>query len=194
MYTAVLPLQEIASAEKDRVAVSASNAIFGNAGTIVIALMIMISTFGCNNGLILAGARVYYTMAKDKLFFHQVGRLNRNAVPGIALWLQAVVAAFWSLSGNYGQLLDMISFVVVVFYMLTIIGIFILRKKRPDMERPYKAFGYPVMPIIYVLMGLTFCTLLIIYKPEFTWPGLIIVLIGIPIYFVALARRKTEGS
>jgi APA family basic amino acid/polyamine antiporter len=190
MYTAVLPLQEIASADKDRVAVAASNAIFGNAGTIVIAIMIMISTFGCNNGLILAGARVYYTMAKDGLFFKQAGQLNRNAVPATGLWIQCLVACIWSLSGSYGQLLDMISFVVVVFYMLTIGGIFILRKKRPDAERPYKAFGYPLMPILYILMGLAFCILLIIYKPEFTWPGLIIVLIGIPIYFVALARQK----
>ena len=193
MYTAVLPLQGIASADKDRVAVAASHAIFGNIGTKVIALMIMVSTFGCNNGLILAGARVYYTMAKDRLFFRQVGRLNRSAVPGKGLWIQCVVACLWSLSGNYGQLLDMISFVVVVFYMLTIIGIFILRKKRPDIERPYKAFGYPVMPVLYVIMGLAFCTLLIIYKPQYTWPGLIIVLIGIPIYFVALARKRTEG-
>lgn len=191
MYTAVLPLTEIASADKDRVAVAASNVIFGKEGTIIIALMIMVSTFGCNNGLILAGARVYYTMAKDGLFFKQVGQLNKNAVPQIALWVQCIAACLWSLSGNYGQLLDMISFVVVVFYMLTIIGIFILRKKRPNAERPYRAVGYPVLPVIYILMGLAFCTLLIIYKPEFTWPGLIIVLIGIPIYFVALSRKKT---
>ena len=190
MYTAVLPLQEIAAADKDRVAVAASNAIFGNVGTIVIALMIMVSTFGCNNGLILAGARVYYTMAQDGLFFKQTGRLNKAAVPETALWIQCIAACIWSLSGNYGQLLDMISFVVVMFYMLTIVGIFILRKKRPDMERPYKAFGYPVMPILYILMGLAFCILLIIYKPEFTWPGLIIVLAGIPIYFIALSRQK----
>ena len=190
MYTAVLPLHEIASADRDRVAVAASNAVFGNAGTIVIALMIMISTFGCNNGLILAGARVYYTMAKDKLFFRQVGTLNKNAVPSVGLWIQCIVASIWSLSGSYGDLLNMISFVVVLFYMLTIAGIFILRKKRPDMERPYKAFGYPIMPIIYILMGLAFCILLIIYKPEYTWPGFIIVLIGIPIYFVALASKR----
>ncbi|ANE52809.1 APC family permease [Flavisolibacter tropicus] len=190
MYTAVLPLQEIAAADKDRVAVAASHAIFGNVGTIVIALMIMVSTFGCNNGLILAGARVYYTMAQDGLFFKQTGHLNKAAVPETALWIQCIAACIWSLSGNYGQLLDMISFVVVMFYMLTIAGIFILRKKRPDMERPYKAFGYPVMPILYILMGLAFCILLIIYKPEFTWPGLIIVLAGIPIYFIALSRQK----
>jgi len=190
MYTAVLPLQEIASADKDRVAVAASHVIFGNAGTIIIAIMIMISTFGCNNGLILAGARVYYTMAKDGLFFKQVGELNKNAVPSLALWIQCVAACLWSLSGSYGNLLDMISFVVVGFYMLTIAGIFILRKKRPDADRPYKAFGYPVMPFIYILMGLAFCLLLIIYKPEYTWPGLIITLLGIPIYYIAVANKN----
>jgi APA family basic amino acid/polyamine antiporter len=190
MYTAVLPLNEIASAEKDRVAVAASNVIFGNAGTIIIALMIMISTFGCNNGLILSGARVYYTMAKDGLFFKKAGTLNQNSVPSFALWIQCVFACIWSLSGSYGNLLDMISFVVVVFYMLTIIGIFILRKKRPDAERPYKAFGYPVIPIIYILIGMTFCGLLVVYKPEFTWPGIIIALLGVPLYYIALKSNK----
>ncbi len=193
MYTAVLPLQEIASAEKDRVAVSASNAIFGNAGTIIIALMIMVSTFGCNNGLILAGARVYYTMAKDGLFFKQAGELNKFAVPQWSLWVQCIIACLWSVSGKYGQLLDMISFVVVLFYMLTIAGIFILRNTRPDIERPYKAFGYPVLPILYIIMGLAFCILLIVFKPEFTWPGLIIVLIGIPVYYIAVANKKKLG-
>ncbi|MEP6677029.1 MAG: amino acid permease [Ferruginibacter sp.] len=190
MYTAVLPMDKIAFAVKDRVAVTAAQEIFGTAGTVVIALLIMVSTFGCNNGLILAGARVYYTMAKDKLFFRPAGTLNKNAVPQWALWIQCVIACAWSLSGKYGQLLDMISFVVVIFYVLTIAGIFILRKKRPDIERPYKAFGYPVLPIIYILMGLAFCILLIIYKPQFTWPGLIIVLIGIPIYYLAVGNRK----
>lgn len=190
MYTAVLPLQEIASAEKDRVAVAASNVIFGNAGTIIIALMIMVSTFGCNNGLILAGARVYYTMAKDGLFFKQAGELNKFAVPQWSLWVQCIIACLWSVSGKYGQLLDMISFVVVLFYMLTIGGIFILRKKRPDIERPYKAFGYPLLPIMYIIMGLAFCILLIKFKREFTWPGLIIVLIGIPVYYLAVASKK----
>lgn len=193
MYTAVLPLQEIASAEKDRVAVAASHSIFGNAGTIIIALMIMISTFGCNNGLILAGARVYYTMAKDGLFFKQAGELNQFAVPQWSLWVQCVIACLWSVSGKYGQLLDMISFVVVLFYMLTIAGIFILRKKRPDAERPYKAFGYPFLPILYILMGIAFCILLIVFKPEFTWPGLIIVLIGIPVYYLAVANKKKSA-
>ena len=190
MYTAVLPLTDIAYAEKDRVAVAASTVIFGNVGTIIIALMIMVSTFGCNNGLILAGARVYYTMAKDGLFFKQAGELNRFAVPQLALWVQCILASVWCLSGRYGDLLDMVSFVVVLFYMLTIAGIFILRKKRPDAPRPYKAFGYPLLPLIYIAMGLTFCTLLIKYKPAFTWPGLIITLIGIPIYYIAMQRKK----
>ncbi|MEO6151021.1 MAG: amino acid permease [Mucilaginibacter sp.] len=192
MYTAVLPLHDIATANKDRVAVEASQVIFGNAGTIVIALMIMISTFGCNNGLILAGARVYYTMSKDGLFFKKVGTLNKAAVPEFGLWIQALVASILCLSGKYGDLLDMISFVAVMFYVLTIAGIFILRAKRPDAERPYKAWGYPVLPAIYILMGLAFCTLLIIYKPQFTWPGLIIVLIGIPIYYIS--RRNVEDD
>jgi len=194
VYTAVLPMHDIADAAKDRVGVAASQAIFGNIGTIIIALMIMISTFGCNNGLILAGARVYYTMAKDGLFFKKTGALNKFAVPEFGLWIQCVVASILCLSGRYGDLLDMISFVVVIFYVLTIIGIYILRKKRPDHERPYKAFGYPVLPAIYVIMGLAFCTLLIIYKPQFTWPGLIIVLIGIPIYFISQRNAKHEDT
>lgn len=184
VYTAVLPLHDIAATPKDRVGVAASEVIFGKAGTIIIALMIMISTFGCNNGLILAGARVYYTMARDGLFFSKAGTLNKNAVPAYALWLQCLFACGWSLSGKYGDLLDMISFVVVCFYMLTIAGIFILRKKQPDLDRPYKAFGYPVLPVLYIITGLSFCILLIIYKPRFTWPGLIITLMGIPVYFI----------
>ncbi|GGC07285.1 APC family permease [Dyadobacter sediminis] len=190
MYTGVLSLQEIAASDKDRVAVTASHVIFGSAGTIIIAVMIMISTFGCNNGLIMSGARVYYSMAKDGLFFEKVGELNKNAVPEFGLWIQCVIASLWALSGKYGNLLDMISFVVVVFYMLTIAGIFILRKKRPDAERPYKAFGYPFLPVIYIIMGIAFCVLLIIYKPEYTWPGLIIVLLGIPVYYFIGKRQS----
>lgn len=194
MYLNVLPLDELAFAKDDRVAVAAANKIFPSFGTILIALLIMVSTFGCNNGLILAGARVYYTMAKDGLFFKNVGELNKNAVPQLALWIQCIVASIWSLSGKYGQLLDMISFVVVLFYMLTIAGIFILRKKRPDAERPYKAFGYPFLPILYIIMGAAFCLLLIIYKPQFTWPGLIIVLLGVPLYYLAISTRKKEPT
>jgi len=193
MYLNVMPLNEIAFAASDRVAVAAANKIFPSFGTIMIAVLIMVSTFGCNNGLILAGARVYYAMAKDGLFFKKVGELNKNAVPQFALWVQCIFACAWSLSGKYGQLLDMISFVVVLFYILTIVGIFILRKKRPDAERPYRAFGYPALPVLYILMGAAFCVLLIIYKPQFTWPGLIIVLTGIPLYYLAISRQKKQS-
>jgi len=190
MYLNVLPLNEIAWANKDRVAVDAANKIFPSFGTYLIAVLIMVSTFGCNNGLILAGARVYNTMAKDGLFFKKAGELNKNSVPQVALWIQCIAASLWCLSGKYGDLLDMISFVVVLFYIMTIYGIFILRKKRPDAERPYKAFGYPILPVLYILMGIAFCVLLIIYKPKFTWPGMIIVLIGVPLYYLAISRRK----
>ena len=190
MYISVLPLSDIASAPQDRVAVSASKVIFGNIGTYVIAIMIMISTFGCNNGLILAGARVYYTMAKDGLFFKKTGTLNKNNVPEFALWIQCLVASILCLSGKYGDLLDMISFVVVLFYALTIAGIFILRKKMPNAERPYKAFGYPILPAIYIVMAIAFCVLLIFYKPTYAGWGLAIVLAGIPIYYIAVANNK----
>ncbi len=190
MYLNVLPLQQIAYAENDRVAVTAANAIFGNAGTIVIAVMIMISTFGCNNGLILAGARVYYTMAKDGLFFRKTGELNKNAVPEYALWIQCVVASLLCLSGKYGDLLTMVSFVVVIFYILTIIGIFILRKKLPNAERPYKAFGYPVLPLIYIVMGTLFCVGLVWASPTYSLWGLGITALGVPLYYIAVNNQK----
>ena len=194
VYTAVLRLHDIAAAPKDRVRVAASEVIFGSSGTVIIALLIMVSTFGCNNGLILAGARVYYTMAKDGLFFSKAGSLNKYSVPAYALWLQCIFACAWSLSGKYGDLLDMISFVVVCFYMLTIGGIFILRKKQPNRERPYKAFGYPVLPIVYIIMGIAFCLLLVVFKPKFTWPGLLITLLGIPVYYIVVARKKNNAT
>jgi APA family basic amino acid/polyamine antiporter len=194
MYLNVMPLTELAFPTDDRVAVAAANKIFPSIGTILIALLIMVSTFGCNNGLILAGARVYYTMAKDGLFFKKVGKLNQHAVPQAALWIQCIIASIWSLSGKYGQLLDMISFVVVLFYMLTILGIFILRRKRPDADRPYKAFGYPVLPVLYIVMGAAFCILLIIYKPNYTWPGFIIVLAGVPLYYLAISTQKKGNN
>lgn len=194
MYLGVLPLQDIAFAKADRVAVSAANVIFGQAGTYVIAIMIMISTFGCNNGLILAGARVYHTMAGDGLFFKKAATLNKNQVPGWALWAQCVVASLLCLSGKYGDLLDMVSFVVVIFYVLTIIGIFILRKQRPDADRPYRAVGYPFLPALYVCMGIGFCILLLIYKSEYTWPGLLITLLGVPLYYLAVRQFKKNDT
>ncbi len=192
MYLNVLPLHGIADAADNRVALAASKNIFGDMGTYVIAITIMISTFGCNNGLILAGARVYYTMAKDGLFFAKTATLNKNGVPEYALWLQCLVAAILCLSGKYGNLLDMISFVVVLFYALTIAGIFILRKKLPNAERPYKAFGYPILPAIYILMAIVFCTLLIYYSPVYAGWGLAIVLAGIPLYYIALQNKNKK--
>lgn len=189
MYVSVLPLEAIASAPQDRVAVAVSGPAFGRTGEYIIAVMIMISTFGCNNGLILSGARVYYSMAKDGLFFKKTGILNKNDVPEFALWVQCLVAAILCLSGRYGDLLDMIAFVVVLFYALTIIGIFILRKKMPDADRPYKAFGYPFLPVIYIIMAFAFCILLIFYKPTYAGWGLGIVLAGIPIYYLALPNK-----
>jgi APA family basic amino acid/polyamine antiporter len=190
MYLNALPLNQIARPEEDRLAVAAANVIFGAAGRSIIAILIMVSTFGCINGLVMAGARVYHTMSQDGLFFKKASVLNSNAVPEWALWSQALVASLLCLSGRYGDLLDMVSFMVVLFYVLTIIGIFILRKKRPELERPYKAFGYPLLPFIYIVMGLGFCFLLIKFKPEFTWPGFIITLIGVPLYFLALKSKK----
>lgn len=190
MYLNALSLDQIAFPGGDRVAVAASNAIFGNAGALVIAVMIMISTFGCNNGLILAGARVYYTMANDGLFFKKAGKLNEKAVPEWALWAQAMVASILCLSGGYNDLLDMIAFVVVIFYVLTIIGIFVLRNTRPNIERPYKAFGYPILPALYIILGSVFCIFLIIFKPLYTLWGLGIVLAGIPVFYITIYNRK----
>lgn len=183
MYLAVMPLQGIANAENDRVGVDAAKLIFGSGGTTIIAVMLMVSTFGCNNGLILSGARVYYTMAKDGLFFQQAGKLNRNAVPARGLWIQCLWASVLCLSGRYGDLLNYIIFTVLIFYILTIIGIFILRKKRPDIPRSYKAFGYPVLPMLYIIAASIICVSLLKYRPDYTWPGLGIVLLGIPIYY-----------
>ncbi len=190
MFTAVLPMEDIASAARDRVEIVASEAIFGPSGTVIIAVLILIATFGCNNGLILAGARVYYSMAKDGTFFGSISKLNKHAVPEVALWLQAIVASILCLSGKYGDLLDMITFVAVMFYVLTIAGIYILRVKQASHPRPYKAPGYPFLPAVYILLGLAFCLLLIIYKPGFTWPGLIITLTGIPLYFIVNKKRR----
>ena len=189
MYVSVLPMHGIANAPQDRVAVAASRVIFGDIGTYVIAVMIMISTFGCNNGLILAGARVYNAMAVDRLFFKKAAQLNRYAVPEYALWAQCIMASLLCLSGKYGDLLDMISFVVVLFYALTILGIFRLRRIKPHLERPYKAFGYPLLPVIYILLAIVFCVFLIMMKPLYAGIGLAIVLLGIPVYYIAIANQ-----
>jgi APA family basic amino acid/polyamine antiporter len=192
MYLNALPLQQIAYAPNDRVAVVASKQFFGESGTKVIAALIMVSTFGCNNGLILAGARVYYAMAKDGLFFRKTGELNKYSVPEYGLWIQCAVASLLCLSGSYGDLLTMISFVVVIFYVLTIIGIFVLRKKMPNAERPYKAFGFPVLPVMYIILAIAFCIGLVSASPTYSLWGLGIVLLGIPLYFIAVASQKNK--
>ena len=172
-------------ATEERVGTAAMQQMFGAAGGALMAVAILISTFGCNNGLILAGARVYYAMAKDGLFFRSVARVHpRYHTPVVSLMVQMLWTCVLCLSGSYGQLLDYIIFAVLVFYILTIAGLFVLRRTRPDAERPYKAIGYPVLPAIYILMAIYIDLILLRYKPQYTWPGLIIVLLGIPVYFV----------
>lgn len=189
VYLGVLSLREIAFAENDRVGVAAAVKIFGEKGTYIIAGLLMVSTFGCNNGLILSGARVCYTMANDGVFFKQLGKLNRNAVPARALWIQCVWASLLCLSGKYNQLLDYVIFAVLIFYILTIAGIFRLRRTRPELPRPYKAFGYPVLPLLYIVSASVICVALLVYKPLYTWPGLCIVLLGIPVYYAVWSRK-----
>lgn len=192
VYINALDRDSIAFAVNDRVAVAASQNIFGSAGTVIIAVLVMVSTFGCNNGLILAGARVFQTMAKDGLFFKSAVDNNKNQVPGNALWMQGIWASILCLSGQYGNLLDMISFVIVLFYMITVFGVIYLRIKQPNLERPYKTWLYPVTPIVYLLIGTAFCVLLLIYKQQYTWPGFLIVLLGLPVYYLINRNKKAE--
>lgn len=194
-YIVVLPLagdpvagdvlgRGIQFAASDRVATAAASVILGAPAVSIMAALVMVSTFGCNNGLILAGARVYWAMACDGLFFRRAAALNRQFVPGTALALQGVWASFLCLTGTYSDLLDYVVFTVLIFYSLTIFGIFILRRKNPTAPRPYKALGYPVLPALYILLALAICIDLLIFKPNYTWPGLLIVLAGVPVYFV----------
>ena len=189
MFIAVLPLQDIATAKSDRVGVVASQVIFGDIGTIIIAVMIMISTFACNNGLIMAGARVYYTMAKDGLFFKKAANLNDASVPAWALWAQCIWASALCLTGKYGALLDFVVIVVLIFYILTIYGIFILRKKMPDAERPYKAFGYPFLPLLFIVISTIISITLLITKTSTCGWGVFIMLIGIPVYYLTKLKE-----
>jgi len=191
-YLFALPLSQIQNAPDDRVATAALNAIFGPAGAVIMAVAIIISTFGCNNGLILAGSRVAYAMAKDGLFFRATGKLNSRGVPGVALVYQSIWIAILLLlrtrksDGTYGNLysdlLDYVVFSVLIFYALTIAGIFVLRKNRPDADRPYRAFGYPLLPALYIVSALAIMFVLLLYKTQTTWPGLVIVLLGVPVY------------
>ncbi len=204
-YLCTLSLEAIKTAPDDRVATAALQVIFGPIGAVIMAVAIIISTFGCNNGLILAGARVYHAMSCDGLFFRSTGRLNRRHVPAWGLILQCVWASFLVLprtrirdaAGNpsygnlYGTLLDWVVFAVLIFYVLTIIGVFVLRRKQPDAERPYRAFGYPVVPALYILAATAILVVLLFYKTATSWPGLIIVLTGIPVYFL---WRKLDST
>ena len=189
VYLNALDRDSIAFAANDRVAFSAAEKMFGNAGTIIIAILVMISTFGCVNGIVLAGARVFQTMAKDGLFLKSAVENNKNGVPEKSLWMQGIWASLLCLSGQYGNLLDMVSFVIVLFYMLTVFGVIYLRIKKPEMERGYKTFLYPFTPVLYLLIGTAFCILLLIYKPDYTLPGLGLILLGLPVYF--FINKKT---
>ncbi|MCX6132584.1 MAG: amino acid permease [Ignavibacteriales bacterium] len=171
-------------ASSDRVGTAAVTMVFGEPAAVIMAVLIMVSTFGCSNGLILAGARVYYAMAKDGVFFTKVGTLSSRSVPTTALVVQGIWASLLCLSGTYGDLLDYVIFAVLIFYVLTVIGIFILRKKRPDVERPYKAFGYPILPGLYILCASAIAIDLLIYKTEYSGSGLVIVLLGIPAFYL----------
>jgi basic amino acid/polyamine antiporter, APA family len=185
VYLNVLTLDAIKTAPEDRVATAAVSLMFGPMATQLMAIAIMISTFGCVNGLVLAGARVYYTMAKDGLFFERVGKLDAvHHAPVASLVIQCIWAVLLTLSGQYGDLLDYVIFAVLLFYMLTIAGLFVLRRTRPDMERPYRAFGYPVVPAAYIVVAGLIEVLLLAYKPNYTFPGLGIVLLGVPVFFI----------
>jgi len=194
-YLCVLPLRGapdgatvlergIQFAAEDRVATAVAEVVLGHSGGVLMAIAVMISTFGCNNGLILAGARIYYAMAKDRMFFASVGALNRHLAPSLALLMQGAWASVLCLSGTYGQLLDFLIFSVLLFYILTIGGVFVLRRTRPGMARPYRTWGYPVLPALYIVMALFIEVQLLRYKPQYTWPGLLLVLLGIPVYWV----------
>jgi APA family basic amino acid/polyamine antiporter len=190
IYLNHLSLTQIQNAPSDRVGTAVMQQMFGPTGASLMAIAILISTFGCCNGLILAGARVYYAMAKDGLFFNAVGNVNsKYHTPAISLIVQGIWTCLLCLSGTYNQLLNYVIFAVLVFYILTIAGLFVLRYKRPDAERPYRAVGYPVLPAIYIVMALFIDIVLLRYQPQYTWPGLIIVLLGIPVYLIWSRRR-----
>ncbi len=177
-------LNGISGANQDRVATAVMEVAFGTLGAKLMAGAILVSTFGCVNGMLLAGARVYYAMSRDGLFFKGVGKLSGTGVPVNSLWVQWGWTCLLCLSGSYGQLLDYVIFAVLIFYILTIVGLFVLRRTRPDAARPYRAFGYPVLPGLYIVMAAWISVVLLRYKPQYTWPGLILVLLGVPVYLV----------
>lgn len=191
-YLALLPVTDIQHAVADRVGAAAAEVIFGAPGALIMAGLIMVSTFGCNNGLILSGARLYYAMARDGLFFRKAGRLNPAAVPGFALWMQCIWSSVLCLSGRYGDLLEYTMFASVLFYIVTIVGLFRLRVKEPDAERPYRVWGYPFLPLLYLAAAAAFCISLLVSKPVYAGMGLGIVALGAVVY--ALAPRRAMGQ
>ena len=193
IYLGTLTFDQIKTAPSDRVGTLALEQMFHGSGAALMAVAILISTFGCCNGLILSGARVYYAMAKDKLFFRATGKVHpKYHTPKNALIVQGIWTCILCLSGTYNDLLNYVIFAVLVFYILTIAGLFVLRRTEPNAERPYRAFGYPILPAIYIVMALFIDVVLLLYKPEYTWPGLIIVLLGIPVYLIW--SRRTAAS
>jgi APA family basic amino acid/polyamine antiporter len=186
--------QGIMFAQKDRVGTAALFVVFGDVAKYLMAALIMVSTFGCNNGLIIAGSRLFESMAKDGLFFKQAAKLNKYAVPSNALIFQGIWASLLCLSGSYGDLLDYCTFSSLIFYIITITGIFVLRKKMPNAERPYKAFGYPVIPAIYIILTSLICIDLLVYKTFNTGMGLLIIALGIPVYYLFKKNRVTENE
>lgn len=189
IYVYALPFTAIQNAPSDRVGTLLMQEIFGNNGSLLMAALIMVSTFGCINGLVLSGARVYFAMAQDQMFLPQATALNKNQSPYKALYMQAIWSSILVLSGSYSNLLDYVVFAVLLFYILTVLGIFILRKKEPNLNRPYKVFAYPILPIVYIALAIVLCVSLLILKPQFTYPGLLIVLSGVPIYFFIIKRK-----
>jgi len=193
VYLMVLPISAIQAAPEDRVGTAAASAILGPAGVQVMAAAIMVSTFGCANGILMAGARVYYAMALDGLFFRAAAKVHPDRrTPTVALWTQCLWACLLTLSGSYSDLLDYVIFAVLLFYVLTIAGVFVLRRRRPDMERPYRAAGYPVLPALYILLAGSIAVLLLMYKPSYTWPGLGIVFLGVPVFYLWRKREVTQ--
>ncbi len=191
-YLALLPNTGIQHAAADRVGAAAAGVIFGGAGTAIMAALIMVSTFGCNNGIILSGGRLYYAMAKDGLFFKRAGTLNKAAVPGYALWVQCIWASLLCLSGHYGDLLEYTMFASLLFYIVTITGLFVLRHREPDAERPYRALGYPLLPALYIAAAAAFCLNLLWSKPLYTGLGLGIVALGAVVYLVRPKNRDSD--
>lgn len=189
VYVKALSANQIEHAEFDRVGTLLMNTVFGETGAWFMAILIMISTFGCINGLTLSGSRVYYAMAKDGYFLKSAATLNKNEAPQKALVMQAVWTSILTLSGSYGDLLDYVVFAVLLFYILTVASVFVLRFKQPNLARPYKVLAYPIVPALYIIMASIICISLLIYKPDYSYPGLAIVLLGVPIYFLVKGKE-----